>query len=93
MPFATAMAFSGEIQTDFDHHVNFARYKTYSWAKIETPSPLWDEHVKEAVDRALAAKGCTRVPSGGDVTLFAVGTTPEKPTFRTFYDGFNGWLC
>ena len=81
-----------EVKTDFDHHVNFSGYKTYSWAKVETPDPLWNDRVKDAVDRELTAKGWTEVASGGDVSVVAIGTTREKPTLRTFYDGFDGWM-
>jgi hypothetical protein len=81
-----------EVRSDFDHHANFSQYKTYSWAKVDTPDPLWNDRVKEAVDRALTAKGWSQVPSGGDVSVVAVGTTHQKPTLRTFYDGFDGWL-
>lgn len=85
-------AFAIDIKTDFDHHANFSQYKTYSWAKVDTPDPLWNDRVKEAVDRALTAKGWSQVPSGGDVSVVAVGTTRQKPTLRTFYDGFDGWM-
>ena len=88
----TTLAFSREVRVDYDHHANFERYRTYSWAKVETPNSLWDERVKEAVDKALQAKGWQQVPAGGDVSVVAVGTTNEKRTLRTFYDGFDGWL-
>ena len=84
--------FAMDIKTDFDHHANFSGYKTYSWAKVDTSDPLWNDRVKEAVDRALTAKGLTPVASGGDLSLVAVGTTRDKPTLRTFYDGFGGWM-
>lgn len=84
-------AFSREIKTDYDHHANFSQYKTYSWGKIETPNPLWDDRIKEAVSRELSKKGWSEVPSGGDVTIMVIGTTRERPTLRTFYDGFPGW--
>jgi hypothetical protein len=87
-----AVAFAQEIRTDYDHHVDFSKYRTYSWAKVETPDSIWDERVKEAVDKALAAKGWTQVPSGGDVSVVALGTTHEKPTLQTFYNGFDGWF-
>ena len=86
------IALAMDVKTDFDHHANFSQYKTYSFAKVETPDPLWDDRVKEAIDRALSAKGWTRVPSGGDVSIVAVGTTREKQTLQTFYDGFDGWF-
>ena len=85
-------AFSREVRVDYDHHADFSRYRTYSWAKVETPNSLWDERVKDAIDKALQAKGWTPVPSGGDVSIVAVGTTNEKRTLHTFYDGFDGWL-
>jgi hypothetical protein len=88
----TTLAFSREVRVDYDHHANFERYRTYSWAKVDTPNSLWDERVKEAVDKALQAKGWEQVPDGGDVSLVAVGTTNEKRTLRTFYDGFDGWM-
>ena len=81
-----------DVKYDYDHHVNFSRYKTYSWAKIDTPDTLWNERVQEAVDRVLSAKGWTRVPDGGDVSIVAMGITKEKPTLHTFYDGWDGWL-
>jgi hypothetical protein len=84
-------AFPREIRTDYDHKVDFSRYKTYSWIKVDTSNPLWADRVKEAVDKALAAKGWQKVPNGGDVALVAVGTTREKPELRTFYDGLNDW--
>lgn len=85
-------AFSREVRVDYDHHADFSHYRTYSWAKVETPNSLWDERVKDAIDKALQAKGWTPVPSGGDVSIVAVGTTNEKLTLHTFYDGFDGWL-
>lgn len=87
----TTTAFSRDIKTDYDHHVNFSQYKTYSWGKIETSNPLWDDRIKEAVNRDLAKKGLTEALSDGDVTIMAIGTTRERPTLRTFYDGFPGW--
>ena len=84
-------AFAVDIRTDFDHHVDFSRYRTYCWAKVETPDPLWNDRVKEAIARELAAKGWTQVPTGCDVSLVAMGITHERPTLETFYYGFDGW--
>jgi hypothetical protein len=85
-------AFAAEIKTDYDHHADFAHYKTYTWAKVETPDPLWNDRVKEAVDAALAKHGWTQVPDGADISIVAIGITKDKRTLRTFYDGFDGWL-
>ena len=50
-----AVAFAQQIKVDYDHHADFSQFKTYSWAKVETPDTLWDQRVKDAVDRTLAA--------------------------------------
>src|ERR1700724_3020609 len=87
---AATAAFPREVTTDYDHHADFSRYKTYSWAKVETANSLWDERVKDAIEKELAAKGWTQVPGGGDVSIVAVGTTHERETLETFYTGL-GW--
>ena len=85
-----AAAAWASISTDYDHNVNFANFKTYSWGKVETANSIWDQRVKSAVDGQLAAKGWTLVPSGGDVVICAFGKTHPEKTLNTFYDGFGG---
>jgi hypothetical protein len=85
-----AAAAWASITTDYDHSVSFANFKTYSWGKLETQNSIWDERVKSAVDTALAAKGWTQLPSGGDVVVNAFGKTRPEHTMNTFYDGFGG---
>jgi len=62
------------VTTNYDRHANFSKYKTYSWGRVETANSLWDQRAKNAIDSQLAAKGWSQVPSGGDVTVNAVGT-------------------
>jgi hypothetical protein len=85
---ATAWA---NISTDYDHHVDFAHYKTYSFGKVRTGSDLWDDRVKDAVAGQLASKGLTQVPSGGDAVVYARGGMFSVPELNTFYDGFGGF--
>ncbi|HEY1337478.1 MAG TPA: DUF4136 domain-containing protein [Bryobacteraceae bacterium] len=77
--------------TDYDHHTDFNRYRTYSWGKVEANNSLWSDRIMAAVDSQLAAKGWTRVPSGGDAVVNAFGSTKAHPTLETFYNGFPGW--
>ena len=87
----TAMAsFAQQVKTDFDRDSDFGHYKTYSWEKVQTQDPLWVDRIKEAVNSALAARGWTKVDSGGDVALIAVESTQDQQTLNTFYDGFGG---
>jgi hypothetical protein len=83
-------ALADHVAIDYDHHVNFERYKTYSWGKVETANSIWNSRVKDAIAKELAAKGWREVPSGGNVTLGAVETTHMQPELNTVYDGFGG---
>src|SRR5437879_537570 len=59
----TTAVFADRVAVDYDHAVNFKQVKTYSWSKIRTANSIWDERVKDAIDKELTAKGWTRVPS------------------------------
>jgi hypothetical protein len=79
------------VHTDFDHKADFGKYHTYSWIGVNAGNSLWQDRITGAVDGALAAKGWTKVASGGDAAVSAFGRTTEKDTMETFYDGFPGW--
>ena len=68
MVFGLAATSFTQVKTDYDRHANFSRYKTYSWKKVETVSPLWADRIKTAVNAELAGKGWTQVATGGDVS-------------------------
>ena len=87
----TTAVFADHVAVDYDHAANFNQVKTYSWSKVHTANSIWDDRVKDAIDKELAAKGWTRVPSGGDVAVVAVEKTSIHQQYDTFYDGFGGW--
>lgn len=87
---ATAV-FADRVSVDYDHAANFNELKTYSWSKVHTANGLWDQRVKQAIDKQMAAKGWTLMPSGGDVSIVAVEKTSVQQQYDTFYDGFGGW--
>jgi hypothetical protein len=79
-----------QIKTDYDRSANFGQYKTYSWEQVKTKEALDVDRIKSAVNAALAAKGWTKVESGGDVSVIALEMTQNQQTLNTFYDGFGG---
>jgi len=79
-----------EIKTDYDRNANFSQYKTFSFEKIQTKNPLWNDRITSAVSATLAAKGLTQVPSGGDISIVAIEMTEEHQSLNTFYDNFGG---
>lgn len=78
-------------RTDYDRHADFSRYHTYSWIGVKAGNPLWQPRIQEAVDSAMASKGLTKVESGGDLAVSAMGKTQQQDTMETFYTGFPGW--
>src|SRR6266567_4985328 len=87
---ALGTALAQHVKTDFDHRANFSQYKTYSWQEIKPANSLWDARIQRAVDAQLAAKGWTKVDSGGDVAIVAIAASHTERTLQTFYDGMGG---
>jgi hypothetical protein len=81
---------AAQVKTDYDRSANFSQYKTYSWQDVKTHDPLLVARIKDAVNAQLAAKGWTQVPSGGNVSIFAIGIDRNQQSVNTFYDGFGG---
>ena len=87
---ASVGAFAQQVSTDYDHAANFANYKTYSWAKLEIPNPLWQGRIQGYIDSQLEAKGWTKAGTGGDASVVAISTTQQKQQLNTFYNGMGG---
>lgn len=86
----TTAVFADHVAVDYDHGTNFRQVKTYSWSRVHTANSIWDQRVKDAIDKQLTAKGWTQLPSGGDVSLVAVEKTSIHQQYETVYDGFGG---
>jgi hypothetical protein len=82
-----------KVVVDYDHSVSFSKFHTYSWVGVTVQEALWNDRVMKAVDTQLAAKGWTKVASGGDASVSAVGSTRIMQTFETWYGGGfgGGW--
>jgi hypothetical protein len=81
------------VKTDYDHSADFGHYKTYSWITAKGTNDLWSERIMSGVDNQLAAKGWSKVQSGGDATVSAFGRTHNEQTLDTFYTGMGGgWM-
>jgi Domain of unknown function (DUF4136) len=67
--------FAQKVKVGYDKSTDFSRYKTYTWAKPETPvtRPLLYDTVVGTIDQELNSKGLERVETDGDLTLIAAG--------------------
>ena len=90
---AAATLIAADVSTDYNKKVDFGRYHTYSWIGVQSGSgsDIWKDRIMSTVDSQLAAKGWTKVASGGDAAISAFGRVTERDTLETFYNGFPGW--
>ncbi len=92
---AAGSASAQDVHTDYDHDVDFSRYKTFAWVESKRPAEGFaDKRIKRAIEQQLAAKGLR--PSAGatpDLYLvYKVGVrqvaSPSDP-FRYEIDPFG----
>jgi hypothetical protein len=74
---------------DYDHTVNFLKFKTYTWEKVHATDPGVEDRITIALNRDMAGRYMTEVAKGGDVTIAAVEASHDKPEFSTFYDSLG----
>ena len=72
--FATS-GFAQKVKVGYDKSTDFSKYKSYAWAKPQTPvtRPLLYDTVVNTIDQELQGKGLQRVETNGDLTLIAAG--------------------
>jgi hypothetical protein len=77
-----------KVNTDYDRSANFAPLKTYSWKEgTPLPNPLMSQRVVAAVDKEMAAKGFSKVESGGDVTVTYHASADKELDVQSFNTG------
>jgi hypothetical protein len=83
---------------EYDHQVDFSRYKTWSWHEGGTAAmnPVTDKAIRDAIEKTLAARGLSRVDAGA--TVFVVyhasrTTQIETVTSKPAQAATNGRLA
>jgi hypothetical protein len=68
-----------KVQVKANPNVNLSQFKTYVWAEGKSsPNPIIHQTIIEAVDRAMTAKGLTKVENGADITVAAFAATDTE---------------
>jgi hypothetical protein len=88
---AGAPALAQTVTIDYDHTVNFAKFKTYTWQKVHATDPSVEDRITIAANRDLAQRYMTEVDKDSDVMIVAVEATQDKAEFGAFYDGLSGY--
>ena len=64
----TLAANAQKVQVKQNNNVNLATYKTYKWVGgVPARNPIVNEQIISTIERALAAKGLTKVDSDADL--------------------------
>ena len=83
------VAAAQDVKVDYDHAVDFSKYKTF-WIQIKTTwaTPFAEKRALEEITKALTAKGWAQ---GDEATADAIvminGATETKRNATTFYSG------
>jgi hypothetical protein len=67
-------ALAQDVNVNYVPGTDFTKYKTYKWVEIqgaEKPDQILDTQIKQAIDKAMAAKGLTK--AAGDTADLAIG--------------------
>jgi hypothetical protein len=89
-----ASALAQDVKYNFDEKADFAKYKTYRWAKSPQSADLDDLTTRQllaAFDAELAKKGLTKVDTDSSdlVIVYEVAFKSEKQL--TSFDTGGGW--
>lgn len=82
------------VHTDYDRNAPFSDYHTFSFHKIQTVNPLDQSVIRDEIRNDLQYHGWKELPSGGDITITALGAQTDQKQYQTFYDGLGpgfGW--
>jgi hypothetical protein len=87
----TAVLRADKVTFDYDHNVNFSKYRTFMWMQEpETADPFMKQRIVKAVNLQLTARGLRQVNSKADLVIGAGLATEEKQVLETYYSG-GGW--
>jgi hypothetical protein len=86
-----AASAAASVSVDHDASADFAKYKTYSWMPgTPAPNPLNETRIHEAIDAELAAKGLTKVESGGDLVVVTHASAQVEQRVDVDQYGYGG---
>ena len=90
--FSVSVARADKVRADFDHSVNFSKFKTFMWMhEPETNEPFMKQRIMNAVNQQLTARGLRQVSEGADLVVASNLATDEKHTWETYYNGAWDW--
>ena len=87
---AGTAAMAQAVHVDYDHSIDFAKYKSYTLQEVHATEPNVEEAITIAVDRDLANRYLHPDSKNGDLILAVVEANQDKQEYAKFYDGLGG---
>lgn len=88
---AVAPAASADnVRADWNHHINFSQFHTYSWGRVKVSDPFDADRIKSAINHELQQKGWHEQASGGQVTISVTDRVHDEQQAETYYSGLGG---
>jgi hypothetical protein len=88
---AGVAVYAADVHTDYDKHADFSRIHTYCWGKVSTDDPLYQNRIKDQVNKDLEGRGWQESQGGNcEATVFAKGGVHDQKELQTFYNGIGG---
>lgn len=88
--FLVPSATADSVRADWNHNVNFSKFHTYSFGKVQVADPFNASRIKGALHHFLDKKGWHETPSGGQVTIDITDRVHSEKQLETYYDGLGG---
>ena len=77
------------VTIDYDHSVNFLKFKSYTWDRVHATDPGVEGRITIAVDRDMSGRYFHQETKNGDVTIAVVEATRDKQEYADFYAKLN----
>lgn len=91
----TTLALAQKIETDWDRTANFSNFHTYAWEPSPHPAKgFWNDRIIDGVDKALQAKGLSKVDANANPDMWVVYSNSIKDQKQVVGTGYNmgpGW--
>lgn len=90
-----AAALAQSVYVDYNHEVDFNKFKTYAWGENQNPNAIQSgilmQSAQQAIDSQLTAKGLQKVQESQNPDLIVVASSGMKQ--QTSYNawGTGGW--
>jgi hypothetical protein len=85
-------ALLADPKTDYDHSIDFSRYKTFAWdSEPKTEDPFMVNRLIAAVNRQLSLANLQPDDHNADLLVYVTSTVEERREFNTYYHGFDNW--